>query len=437
MKEKFFVINNIKFLENKTFKTEVALFDALVEAGVHDLGNYRSGGRNKELARKMALRYLEYKPLREIDPTCISKRAQKVIQVYDEPQEKEDRRGRGGKYTDKLKPLISHTAFFSGTRAELFDSWGMYDNYKEEFHITESQANSQYAVNFLRAKEGMAPGEAKYCSIINNKERDSLETTLNSMQKCGEIEWSEYYVYTPTLETDAGEEVRRILSLTELREKYQTAYDTVCEEAEKANCILNPKLYHNNMFLSTSSDTYRQWYNDYYQNGQEIGIYETTSEQARMYENYQAFIRQYTVYACNGYEGEYCFIEEIPNEYDIFTDFTYSRMYRRLDKRWRYLLGWEKVWKQFRFAVIDEDAVKQYLDAYHDCLGFELFQEYIQYMDSQLENDIKQSRVYFTKEYINDYYGWFPDGEYRRLFPLNTSVSANRLHNRLKKAYKL
>ncbi len=44
-----------------------------------------------------------------------------------------------------------------------------------------------------------------------------------------------------------------------------------------------------------------------------------------MYENYRRFIRQLTVYVCNGSEGAYCPEDEIPNEYEIFSDFTYSK----------------------------------------------------------------------------------------------------------------
>ena len=399
------------------------------------LGNYRSGGRNQKLARETALRYLEYKPLKELDPTCTLKRAQKVTRVYDEPQEKEDGRGRGGKYTDKLKPLIAHTAYFSGTRAELFDSWGMYDNYKKEFPITESQANSPYTVNPLRPTERMKPGAAKYCSVLNNKERESLKTTLNSMQRCGEIEWSEYYIYTPTLETYA--EAKRILSRPELLEENQNAYNIVCEKSKERNCVLKPELYYENMIYNTSAETYDKWRSDYYQNGREIGTYEATPAQMLMYDNYRTFIRQLTVYTCDENSDEYCPVEEIPNEYDIFTDFTYSSTYKRLDKQWRYLLCWDKAWKALRFFVIDEDAIRKYLDVYSKDLGVALFQEYIQYMDGQLKDDTKQSRVYFPSQYVSDYLGLLPKGEYERLFPLKTSKSACELHDKLKKAYGL
>ena len=75
--------NSIKGLEGKTFPTEAALFDALAAAGISKLGDYRSGGHNREVARKEAGRHIEYKPTREIDPNCKSKRQYTVIKVYD------------------------------------------------------------------------------------------------------------------------------------------------------------------------------------------------------------------------------------------------------------------------------------------------------------------------------------------------------------------
>ena len=51
----------LKSLEDQTFPSEMALFDTLVEAGVSTLGSYRSGGHNREVARKEAGRYVEYK----------------------------------------------------------------------------------------------------------------------------------------------------------------------------------------------------------------------------------------------------------------------------------------------------------------------------------------------------------------------------------------
>ena len=80
--------STLKALEGKTFPTETALFDALKAAGISTLGNYRSGGHNREVAKKEAGRYVEYKLTQEIDPNCKLKRQCTVIKVYDTPKKK-------------------------------------------------------------------------------------------------------------------------------------------------------------------------------------------------------------------------------------------------------------------------------------------------------------------------------------------------------------
>lgn len=99
---KIICYSTLKALEGKTFPTETALFDALKAAGISTLGNYRSGGHNREVARKEAGRYVEYKPTREIDPNCKSKRQCTVIEVYESPKTKVNKSGKSGKYINHL-----------------------------------------------------------------------------------------------------------------------------------------------------------------------------------------------------------------------------------------------------------------------------------------------------------------------------------------------
>lgn len=104
------LVDHLKSLEGNNYASETALFDTLNEVGVQLQKGYRSGGRNKELARKEANRYIEYKPLYEVDPNFKKKRAVKITKVRDPPIPKEDGRGSSGRYADYLRPLIVYTA---------------------------------------------------------------------------------------------------------------------------------------------------------------------------------------------------------------------------------------------------------------------------------------------------------------------------------------
>lgn len=193
------LVEHLKSLEGNNYISETALFDILNEIGVVLPKGYRSGSRNKELARKEVNRYIEYKSLHEIDPNYKKKRAVTITKVRDLPIPKEDGRGSSGRYADYLRPLIVKTAIdypFRGTKTELFDSWGVYNNYREE-QIRNGLFNPNIGRSFnpWSIKKDMQPGETKYCQIISFKERNSLETALDSLSKEGVIEWSKYTRY--------------------------------------------------------------------------------------------------------------------------------------------------------------------------------------------------------------------------------------------------
>ena len=181
----------------------MALFDELVTLGVTGLGNYRSGGRNKNIARRHVLRYLEYQKA-EVTPGAKKKRSYIVTEVYDQPRESEDKRGRSGRYIDRLGPMIVHTRKFNGSRAELFYDWGVYKPYikiEKRSRNNPSDYEYGYRVSPWRITDGMKPGEEKYRTLFRVKEKSSLEMALNSLQQQGILKWEEYYVYNPVFET--------------------------------------------------------------------------------------------------------------------------------------------------------------------------------------------------------------------------------------------
>ena len=440
IQDAFILTSNLKQLTGRMYPSEVALFDELVTLGVTGLGNYRSGGRNKNIARRHVLRYLEYQKA-EVTPGAKKKRSYIVTEVYDQPRESEDKRGRSGRYIDRLGPMIVHTRKFNGSRAELFYDWGVYKPYikiEKRSRNNPSDYEYGYRVSPWRITDGMKPGEEKYRTLFRVKEKSSLEMALNSLQQQGILKWEEYYVYNPVFETQEEGQPRRSLTRQELREKCNKGFDWVSKEAEKENCVLKTELYYYNMVLNMQEWTYQIRKEHYYVGNQRPIIYEADSEQVEMYENYRRFIRQLTVYVCNGSEGAYCPEDEIPNEYEIFSDFTYSKQYRRLDEQYRReCLGWEKVWKQIRFEVINQEKAEKLLQSYHVGLAFELGREYALYVDSQMEKNTKGTQIYFCKEDEDDFSGIIAKEMYGRLVPLKTSKSAKRLHAKIKEAYGL
>ena len=136
-------IENLKKLEGKVFPTETQLFDTLVEAGISNMGDYRSGSRNKTIAREITRQYVDYCKTTEIDPTCTQKRSYTITEVYDTPREREDNRGKDGRYIRYLRPLIIKTGSFQGTKAALFDQWEVYREYKNE--ILSSSVESSFS----------------------------------------------------------------------------------------------------------------------------------------------------------------------------------------------------------------------------------------------------------------------------------------------------
>ena len=431
------LVKHLKSLEGNNYVSETALFDALNEVGVQLQKGYRSGGRNKELARKEANRYIEYKPLSEVDPNYKKKRAVTITKVRDPPMPKEDGRGSSGRYADYLRPLIVYTAMdhqFRGTKAELFDRWGVYDNYREE-QIKNGlfNPNKGHSFNPWSIKKDMQPGETKYCQIISFKERNSLETALDSLSKEGVIEWSKYTRYVPIIKTtELINSVERLKTWKEYMEDCDKRLNMVIQLAEIENCTISPELFKTGLYVSQG--TYNEWSQLYYSsNGEQLPDERATVEQGVMYENYQAFIRQLTVRECS-HSKALCSPDAIPDKFDIFTDWTYRRKYNELDKSWKgQLLGWEQVRQELYFKMIDEGRAIKYLEQYSAELAFELACEYILYMDEHMDKE----KLYYPPNYTSDFEGIISNDGSMRLFPLNTSKSAIVLNKKLIELYNL
>lgn len=428
---------NLKSLEGNNYNSETALFDALTEAGMHLHKGYRSGGRNKELARKEADRYVEYKHRCEIDPAYKNTRAVTIVGIRDPPQPKEDGRGDNGRYADKLKPLIVKTAIdgrFQGTKAELFDLWGVYDPYRED-QINTGQFNPKngYSFNPWQITKILNPGQTKYHGVLNAKENNSLEDALNSLHKKGIIEWKPCIMYVPIIKTtDFVDSVDRLKSWKEYSEDCNKRLELIAQLAETENCVLSPRLFQAGLFVSR--ELYNWWTDRYYESGgKELPNESATPEQETMYDNYISYIQQLTVFECAGSE-KLCLASEIPKGYKFFTDFNYRRKFNDLDKIWKpQLLGWEQSRKELFFKLIDEERSLKYFECYSPELAFKLGKEYISYMDEHMES----TKIYYPRNYTSDFKGVLSKKKGDDLFPLSSSRSATQLHKKLKELFSL
>ena len=413
--------NSIKGLEGKTFPTEAALFDALAAAGISTLGDYRSGGHNKDIARKEAGRYIEYKLTQEIDSTCKAKRQCTIIKVYDTAKTKADKRGKSGRYIIHLKPLIVQCDTFQGTKAEFFDRCGMYDSYKGIGIVTESS----YAFDPWKISRNALPGDEAYRRAMSYQEKECLDRALDSLQKEGALTWEKVLKYTPRIETDGeNNSVFRLQTYQEWEGIQQNRFLLIQQIAEDEGCVLNPELY----VATFEPDMYERYKRDYYVNGKKPGVYTATPAQQAWYENYCQFLRQLAVTLCDKQET-YIAPENLPELHEFWTSPKYRKRYVELDKVLRErLLGWGSVWKSYEYEIIDHQKAEQY-EAENVFERVEaLRKEFINYMDERMGRialDVNDPKL---KE---DFTGV---GRPTR-WTLSYSVSATSLHEKVKKAH--
>ena len=232
--------------------------------------------------------------------------------------------------------------------------------------------------------------------------------------------------------TELVNSIERLKTWQEYREDCDKRWKLVTQWSKKENCILSPELFRLGLYVT--KDTYQKWSEQYcYSSGERLPNERATMEQESMYDNYQTFIRQLTICECSKSE-EFCLPENIPNTYDIFTDWTYRRTYNELDKKWKgMILGWEQVRQELYFKVIDKEGALKYLARYSPELAFELGCEYILYMDEHMDKE----KLYYPPNYTFDFNGIISNDESNRLFPLLTSKSASKLHNNMKKHFHL
>jgi len=428
------ICQKLKLLENQIFNTKTALFDALVDIGVQLPKRYRSGSRNKALAEKTARRYIEFVALKDIDPDSKKKNAQIITKVYDEPLPPDDGRGKAGTYITCLKSLILGTPYFKGQPYELFDRWGVFEEYKQ-YYLKEHPdlemrlLEQDRTFNPWYVSDDMVPGLVKYKRCMSHQNRETLKRALDSLKKEEEVEWKENLYFIPSVTNGLQENYGRTLSQSELYDNQQQREEYIYTTASTENCVLEPGLIlAADTWINHDLGDYRDRY--YMSINRKPHPLQATESEIAAYANYQEYIRQCTYSKSQGINEGLCEREDIPNTFQIFSNYKYNVTYKEFDETLlRKILGWERAWTDIEFHVTSNTSHPNY----SSILGAaqELATKYTEYIDNRMDKE----KFWMTKDFVNDSNITIGTLEPNYYYPLNKSRAASELNNTLKKFY--
>ena len=427
------ICQKLKPLENKIFNTKTALFDALADAGVQLTKGYRTGSNNKKDAEKVARRYIEFTALKDIDPDCGKKSAQIITKVYDTPLPPDDGRGKAGTYITCLKSLILATADFKGQPYELFDRWGVFEKYKQYYFKEHPDLEMRLlekgrTFNPWYVSDDMVPGLVKYKRCMSHQNKETLKRALDSLKKEEEVEWKENLYFIPSATNGLQENYGRTLSQSELYDNRKKREEYINTTASTENCVLDPELIlAADTWENHDLEDYRDRY--YMTINRKPHPLQATEAEIAAYTNYQEFVRQCTYSESQGiYEG-LCEREDIPNAFQIFSNYKYSVTYKEFDETLlKKILGWEKAWTDIEFHVTSNTSNPNQSSSLEKAQ--ELATKYTSYMDGRMDKET----FWLSDEFADDAIGHI--GRTRPgYYTLNRSKSANELHDTLKKFY--
>ena len=428
------ICQKLKPLENQIFNTKTALFDALADAGVQLTKGYRTGSKNKKDAEKVARRYIEFTALKDIDPDCGKKSAQIITKVYDTPLPPDDGRGKAGTYITCLKSLILATADFKGQPYELFDRWGVFEEYKRIYlkqhpDLAMELLEQERTFNPWHISDDMAPGLVKYKRCMSYKIRETLKRALESLKKEERLDWKENLYFIPCATNGLQDDYGRTLSKTELRDDQKQREKYIYTTASTENCVLDPELIlAADTWANHDLSSYRD---EYYSSDNRNPIpLQATDEETAAYINYKKYVRQCAYSESQGFYKGLCKSSDVPNAYQIFSNYKYSSCYKAVDELLRQkLLGWDKAWTDIEFHVTSNTNNPNY----SSILGAaqELDTKYTEYIDNRMDKE----KFWMTKDFVNDSNITIGTLEPNYYYPLNKSRAASELNNTLKKFY--
>lgn len=426
------IINTDNIREDNVFPTLTALFKAVANKPL-------SSGRTKENQLAQLSRYLEYRKLCEVDPSCTKKNSVIVTKIHNPPLAKEyDGRGRHGTYMDLVKPLLLKMPKFQGKYTTLANQIGLFAEYFEKVKASNSglaqQLNIQWNewdYDLWQQRDSMPYGEKAYCNIISGKLKEVLKDSLESLHKEKIILMVDLYMIIPDKVVIMEDYNTRIRSKAETITGWKECQKAIRQEAECKNSTLDAELAEHLIFGFDHEHTF------ILPEGIDENIPIACSiEQMSAIENYQLYVRQCAA-------KEYLHLDELPRKEShnlitnaglFFQNPRLFRIYKRIDKALRIrLFGDVKFWKEVWYEIEDTERAKRYLASDEfDAVkaAYLLSQKVLDYMDRQMHHE----KVEADEEWLDDIKR-LEQPKASKKYNLRCYKSAVRFHKMLKGLY--
>ena len=401
-----------------------------------------TGKKNLDIVKKNLARYVEYRPLMEVDSTATSKRAVIITAIHEDPLPMEDHRGERGTYADFMRPLVLKLTEFEGKMYVLCNELGLFSRYFQEMQRSSVVKdtlgrNGEFEYNLWNTNEKLLLGEREYNALLYRQLRDVLKRTLDSLKKKGILEWGFIFKCQPDLFYDVGNGKYRKKSLVELKDEKQAYLQEIQKEAGRANALLNVELVVPLINgIDISNPFVRGKYTPYGEDRNEV-VY-CTLQQEEAIQNYQLYVRQLA------YQKHFK-LEELPkgdleiitNEGKFFANPALARAYQRMDERLRpRLFGNIKFWKEVYYIVVDPEKAKAYrpegFSKDEDCAA-QVSKEVLRYMEKQL----KKCEVEAEKRDLADITNYIGEPEAGRKYYLSCFKSAADKQKHLEQLYNM
>lgn len=401
-----------------------------------------TGKKNLEIAKKNLARYVEYRPLMEVDPTATSKRAVIITAIHEDPLPMEDHRGERGTYADFMRPLVLKLPEFEGKMYALCNELGLFSKYFQEVKRSSVVRdmlgrNGEFEYNLWNTNEKLLLGEREYNALLYRQLRDVLKRTLESLQKKGILEWKYIFKCQPDLFYDVGNGRYRKKSMVELEGEKQTYLQEIQKEAGRANALLKAELVAPLINGIDISDTWtKRKYSVYGEDRHEV--VDCTPQQEAAIQNYQLYVRQLA------YQKHFK-LEELPkgdleiitNEGKFFANPALAKAYQRMDEKLRpNLFGKVKFWKEVYYKVVDSERAKAYRPegfSKDEDYAAQVSKEVLHYMEKQL----KKCEVEAEERDLADITGYMGKLETGRKYRLSCFKSAVDKQKYLEQLYNM
>lgn len=432
--------------KGQVFKDFSALFEAITGQ------KPSTGARNRAAYKRELSKYISFCKASEVNPEISAKRAIIIQEIYDTPLKIPENRGKHGKYSDYLKPLLLLSCGFSsfeGKMCRLANSLGIFEKYTlDQLNNTEvwnsKNRIDKFEFNPWAIKEDMTPGKQAYLRVLWNKIRATIKRSLDSLQKEGIIEWRYYYKLLPDVLINIdGCKERRLKSKTELQEDNDKREKLLKEILSDKNSVLLPETLEQ---LNIYSEC---WENEISRSRLEEAVYindmsipaeysiRATERQEKAIQNLEQFMRQYTYKKCYKLTNLPP-LKDIANEFEFFQNSRLANLYKQMVKEmYPWLIECKVMWREVEYWVIGDPY--QYIDyIYSPDFDSEfskesLSKEFLRYMNTHMQeilflptektiSDIKERRFGKTVGLMMEQ-------------PVKMSKSACELHEKLQQFY--